>query len=93
VEEGFWTGVAFEGRGLGSRAWFLSKGAFYCFGVLIEVVVVYWLLVARVDSRFRLRPRGARKRGVPDGPEEDMSRFERLWDRVNTEVEVFGDSG
>ncbi|KAK4040437.1 hypothetical protein C8A01DRAFT_35579 [Parachaetomium inaequale] len=93
VEEGFWTGVAFEGRGVGSRAWFLSRAAFYCFGFLVEVVVVYWFLAARVDSRFRLRPRGARKTGVPDGPEEEISRSERLRDRVNTEVEVFGDSG
>ena len=87
LEEGFWTGVGFEGRGVGSGAWFLSKACLYCFGYLVPAAVVYTFLAARVDSRFRLRTR--------EGGEEKGRRslYEGLVDRTNTEMEVFGYSG
>ena len=87
LEDGFWTGVGFEGRGVGRGAWFLSKACLYCFGFLVPAVVVYTFLAARVDSRFRVRPReGWKEKGR-------RSRYERLVDRMNTEMEVFGYSG
>lgn len=87
LEEGFWTGVGFEGRGVGSGAWFLSKACLYCFGYLATAVVLYTFLAARIDPRFRLRP--------GEGEEEKGRRslYEGLVDRMNTEMEVFGYSG
>ena len=92
MEEGFMTGVAFEGRAVGSTAWFLSKACYYCFGFMLETFVVYSFLAARLDRRFRLRPREAEKR---EDAEFGARRgwFERLMDRLNTEMEVFGYSG
>jgi hypothetical protein len=92
LEEGFMTGVAFEGRAVGSTAWFLSKACYYCFGFMLETFVVYSFLAARLDRRFRLRPREAEKR---EDAEFGARRgwFERLMDRLNTEMEVFGYSG
>ncbi|KAL2126522.1 hypothetical protein VTI74DRAFT_755 [Chaetomium olivicolor] len=85
-EEGFRTGVAFEGREAGSRAWFLHKGAYYCFTFLLEAVIMYVLLAARLNRRFRLRPRVVREK------REGSTLRERLQDRLNAETEVFGDS-
>jgi hypothetical protein len=60
--------------------------------LLVEVVVVYVLLGARLDPRFRLRPRGVTKAGEVDGQQREATWYERLQDRINTEPEVFGNS-
>jgi hypothetical protein len=60
--------------------------------LLVEAVVVYGLLAARLDPRFRLRPRGVGKRDGADVQQGTVTWYERLRDDINTEAEVFGDS-
>ncbi|KAK4136090.1 hypothetical protein BT67DRAFT_231091 [Trichocladium antarcticum] len=88
--EGFRCGVAAEARAAGSNAWFLHKACYYCVGFVPEVLVLYALLAARLDPRFRLRPRVAREK---IGERGMRGWYARLVDRVNTESEVFGDPG
>lgn len=90
-EEGFRAGVEFEGRAAGSRAWFLHKACYYCAVLLVEAAVLVVYLVARADARFRMRPRAVDLED--EGTSRSMTRWERLMDRVNTEMEVFGHSG
>ncbi|KAL2185871.1 hypothetical protein L209DRAFT_754339 [Thermothelomyces heterothallicus CBS 203.75] len=96
LQQGFRTGVAFEGRGPENRAWFLHKAAYYCFVDLIDLAIVCWFLVARMDPRFRLRRPTALMKDAesPDGAGTMLvpARSESWRDRVNTEMEVFGDS-
>lgn len=33
-------------------AWYYQKPAFYCFYFVVEIILVYFLLVVRVDKRF-----------------------------------------
>ncbi|KAK4244353.1 hypothetical protein C7999DRAFT_43968 [Corynascus novoguineensis] len=93
LQQGFRTGVAFEGSGPQSRAWFLHKATYYCFVYLIDLMIVSWFLAARLDRRFRRRPAELKAKGVQDGPKKALKRLERWRDRVNSEKEVFGDSG
>lgn len=93
LQQGFRTGVAFEGRGRQSRAWFLHKAAYYCFVYLIDLMIVSWFLAARLDRRFRQRSAELKSKRVQDGPREVPRRSERWRDRVNRERDVFGDSG
>lgn len=88
--EGFRCGVAFEGREVGEEAWFLHRAAYYCLGFLIELVVVYAFLAARLDPRFRVGPKVIPKE---DGFEGGRTWLGKLRDRVNMEAEVFGQAG
>ena len=88
--EGFRCGVAAEGREVGDEAWFLHKACYYCLGYVPEVVVLYTLLFARLDQRFRLRPTVDEKE---NGGGVKRGWYERLVERVNTEMEIFGDVG
>ena len=48
MQVGFRCGTAFDVRPVGDSAWFLSKGAYYCFIFLLELVVVYSFVVLGV---------------------------------------------
>jgi len=48
LEVGFRCGTAFDVRPVGDSAWFLSKGAYYCFIFLIELVVMYSFVILGV---------------------------------------------
>ncbi|AEO60325.1 hypothetical protein MYCTH_2129417 [Thermothelomyces thermophilus ATCC 42464] len=96
LQQGLRTGVAFEGRGPESQAWFLHKAAYYCFVDLIDLAIVCWFLVARMDPRFRVRRPTAlmKDKESPDGAGTMVPAWSESWrDRVNTEMEVFGNSG
>ncbi|KAK4222420.1 hypothetical protein QBC38DRAFT_375114 [Podospora fimiseda] len=88
LEGGFRVGMVYEARLVGEEEvkWWEGKAAFYCFVYLVEVVVVYWVLAARFDGRFRKRRIEGEGLGVVRG--------RRGWrGRVNTQEEVFGDPG
>ncbi|KAK4159576.1 hypothetical protein QBC43DRAFT_272130 [Cladorrhinum sp. PSN259] len=81
LEAGFRVGSAYAARPVGEKpGWYESKAAFYCLTYLLELLVIYSLLAARLDGRFR-------KRRVETGPGRGWS------ERVNTQEEVFGDPG
>jgi hypothetical protein len=88
--EGFRCGVAAEGREVGDEAWFLHKACYYCLGYIPEVVVLYTLLFARLDQRFRLRPMVDEK---DNGGVVKRGWYGRLVERVNSEMAIFGDVG
>ena len=48
LEVGFRCGTAVDVRPVGDSAWFLSKGVYYCFIFLIELVIVYSFVVLGV---------------------------------------------
>ncbi|CAI9625884.1 hypothetical protein GT037_000698 [Alternaria burnsii] len=49
-------------RGIVELPWYLSKGSFYCFNFVTEILVIIMFAVVRVDLRFYV-PNGARKSG------------------------------
>ncbi|KAK4119746.1 hypothetical protein N657DRAFT_626317 [Parathielavia appendiculata] len=92
LEEGFRTGVAFEGRGVGSRAWFLHKACLYCLVFLVEAMIVYGLLAAKLDPRFRSRPNELAKRDGVEPQRAEGTRSGWLQIHINNQTEVFGGS-
>jgi hypothetical protein len=55
---GFKAGTTWETpRSAAHPAWYHSKAAFYCFGFMLEIVVLFLYIFSRVDKRFH----------VPDG--------------------------
>jgi hypothetical protein len=59
---GFKLGTTWESpRPMNDPAWYHSKAAFYCFGFMLEIMILGIYVVGRVDKRFHI-PNGSAKR-------------------------------
>lgn len=59
---GFKLGTTWESpRPMNDPAWYHSKAAFYCFGFMLEIIILCVFVVGRVDKRFHV-PNGSSKR-------------------------------
>lgn len=59
---GFKLGTAWEApRPMNDPAWYHSKAAFYCFGFMLEILIICVFVIGRVDKRFHV-PNGSSKR-------------------------------
>ncbi|EMC96143.1 hypothetical protein BAUCODRAFT_33488 [Baudoinia panamericana UAMH 10762] len=59
---GFKAGVTWSHpRPRADPAWFHSKACFYCFGFMLEIIILTLFLVAEIDQRFHI-PNGSTKR-------------------------------
>lgn len=70
----FRAGTAYVPRPAANPAWYHSKPAFYLFDLTIEIIIVYFLAIVRVDKRF-IVPNGSHgpgdySRSVETGHEE-----------------------
>ena len=73
-------------------AWYHSKACFYSFNFLIELAVVVFYLLVRVDLRFHV-PNGSRRAGDYSGKSvkegEESNGESGMMDKVLSEEEVF----
>ncbi len=92
LDVGFRCGVAFAARPVGRAGWWHSRACYYCFGYVVEWLVVGVYAVARLDRRFR---RGRMETGQDGGVAvEEVGAGRRRWPlSLNTGDEVFGGSG
>ncbi|KAH7140225.1 hypothetical protein B0J13DRAFT_62529 [Dactylonectria estremocensis] len=51
---GFKTGTAWDPRPLSNPAWFDEKPAYYVFGFTLEIIVLWLLILSRIDLRFHV---------------------------------------
>lgn len=79
----FRAGIAYAPRPANDPAWYHSKAIFYCSNFVIEIIVVYLYVLARVDRRFH----------VPDlasGPGDYSTGEEKAEGRIVSEEEPLG---
>lgn len=63
IVAGFRAGTVWETvRPSSNPAWYQSKAAFYCFGFMLEIIIVTLFVISRVDKRFHV-PNGCKTAG------------------------------
>ncbi|KAK3690410.1 hypothetical protein B0T22DRAFT_515784 [Podospora appendiculata] len=90
LEAGFRCGTAFDARPLGQAAWFHHKACLYCLNFLVELLVVYQIVFARLDGRFRGQERREGRKQDAVSEEPAAGRAGGFVDRFNAEWEIFG---
>jgi hypothetical protein len=78
----FRCGIAYVPRLAADPAWYQSKACFYCFTMVLEILVIYMYIFVRVDRRFH----------IPDGAKGPGSYGSGKLPMFNTEEEFLDDA-
>jgi hypothetical protein len=62
-------------RPINEPAWYHSRAAFYCFGYMLEILILAIFVFGRVDKRFHVPDGSAKRRSymMEPLPEKDIS--------------------